>query len=554
MTRRLLVVLAVLLGLGVAAAPSASAHAVLERTTPGDGETLPRAPTEVRLHFNESVTISARSVRVFDSKGHRVDAGLPRHDRDGATVAVSLRRHLSAGTYLVAWRVISADAHPVHGGLQFNVVHPTQVSQATLDALFSSDADRPYEVVGAILRWLAYLAALFAAGGAVFLVYTHHPSATGPGEATGRRLVRIAAGAAIPLTAAALPVQAALATGQGFRSLTQPGVLSDSLADGVGLQIAVVVAGAAALLVLSFRPLVGPRRALAWVAAAACALGFAAAGHSRSTDPVALVMVADVTHLAAGAVWFGGLALLAVVIRRRTAETTTAATDVVARFTDLATIAVVAVSLSGLVLAWREVGTLHALTSTSYGWLVVAKAALAAGIIALGARNHYRLVPALRAGGDDPERTWNRLLRTVRLEAIGLVVVLGVTGVLVNAVPARTLVQGPFTTTVPLVGGPKGSTVNGVVDPTRVGRSDLHVYLLDATGRPVDLAQDVQLQLSLPAKGIGPIARQPFKAAIGHYQLTGPTFTTPGRWHVDVLARTSRFDQARASFDVDIRP
>ncbi|MCU1455124.1 MAG: Copper resistance protein CopC [Acidimicrobiales bacterium] len=547
---RLLSAAVVLFVVMVAWAAPASAHAVLETSTPADGQTLPAPPRQVSIRFNEDVTTSPRSLRVFDSAGRRVDTGTSRHGATPSSVVSDLEPNLAAGTYLVAWRVISADAHPVHGGFQFNVGHATQVSQHTLDALFANDADRPYQVVGALQRWLSYLLALFAAGATAFLLYAQPDAA----ETAIRRLIRWTAALAIPATAAAIPIQAALSTGEGFGALTKPGVLGQSTSDGLGLQTLLVIVGALLLLFATRRPIGVVTRWLGWLGAAAAALGFVASGHSRSTDPTALVLAADAAHLAAAAIWFAGLMLVAVVVRRRTEETTAAATRTLARFSGMATASVALVSTAGVFLAWREVRSLSALTSTTYGWLVLTKVALAAAIIAAGAFNHFRLVPVITGDEPNPLDAWRRLLRTVRIEAAGLVVVLGVTAVLVNAVPARTAAGAGrlYTTTVPLVGGTTKGTVNVVVDPTRVGRSELHVYLLDPTGRPTDLGQDVTIELSLPAQGLGPIARRPFKAGVGHYTLLGPTFTVPGRWRVDIPVRISKFELEHASFDVDI--
>ncbi|HEY4375611.1 MAG TPA: copper resistance protein CopC, partial [Acidimicrobiales bacterium] len=374
-----------------ALAPAASAHAVLQESSPGNGATVQAAPTQVTVRFDEAVTISAGSLRVFDADGHRVDAGLPRHGDHASTVEVDVKDHLAKGTYLVAWRVISADTHPVHGGFEFNYGHPTDVAASTVKALFASTADRPYQVAGAILRWFSYLTALFAAGGMVFLLFAQQDL----GRESTRRLVTWSALAAIPLAAAAIPIQAALATGEGFGSITQHGVFGEAASDGLGIQIVVVGLGALAI-VLAVRRLTGQAQAIVgYLGAAATSLGFVLAGHSRTTDPEWLVVPTDIAHLAAAAVWFAGVVLLVVVVRRRTAETTRDAVTTVVRFSSLATVAVFVVSIAGLVLAWREVGSIHALVSTTYGWLVIAKMGLAALIIWAGAYNHYRLLPAL---------------------------------------------------------------------------------------------------------------------------------------------------------------
>ena len=56
----------------------ASAHAVLEASTPADGSVVPTSPAKVTLQFSEHVTLTIGSLRVFDRNGHRVDQGTRR--------------------------------------------------------------------------------------------------------------------------------------------------------------------------------------------------------------------------------------------------------------------------------------------------------------------------------------------------------------------------------------------------------------------------------------------------------------------------------------------
>jgi copper transport protein len=75
--RRLGLVLA-LAGLvaAVAAAP-ASAHALLEATTPERGVALDAAPRQVVLRFSEPVEIEFGAVRVYDAAGKEVQDAPP---------------------------------------------------------------------------------------------------------------------------------------------------------------------------------------------------------------------------------------------------------------------------------------------------------------------------------------------------------------------------------------------------------------------------------------------------------------------------------------------
>jgi copper transport protein len=523
----------------------ASAHAVLQATSPGDGAHLDAAPTIVSLTFDEPISAPLGAVRVFDQHGERVDNGNVAA-RDN-TVTAGLNPGLGDGAYVVTWRVISADSHSVRGAFTFTVGNATAASAGLVSSLFDQGADRRWEVVGAIFRGFAYAGTLLAAGGAFFLAMIHD-------QASDRhRLARVVGGAAVIGAVgvlAALPIQAALATGLGLTAITKPGVLADVSADGVGLSTLMGLVGLVVLVVATRMN----RRAVAVVGSGLAATSFAFAGHTTTTDPKWLVMTADIVHTATAAAWLGGLVLLALMLRARRAGDgdPAAAGSVVTRFTTMATICVLAVTITGTTIGWIEVRAWRALTSTTYGQLLIAKAALAALIALIGAYNHYRLVPALRRASDKGRNVWHHLLRTVRIEAVGMVVVLGLTAVLVNVTPARNAAGiGTIFSKTEAIGD---DSVNLVVDPNRAGANAIHLYLLDPTGRPAALVDSLTLELSLPSNQLGPITRQPFVAGPGHYQLNGSDLSIPGKWTIVVRAQFSKFEEKTASFDVTVNP
>ena len=73
--RRLLAAAALVAALLLLGAAPASAHAVLEASTPGDGARLDTPPESVRLEFNEPVSADLGGLRVFSADGDRVDVG-----------------------------------------------------------------------------------------------------------------------------------------------------------------------------------------------------------------------------------------------------------------------------------------------------------------------------------------------------------------------------------------------------------------------------------------------------------------------------------------------
>lgn len=103
----------------VVAAPSAAAHTELVRMVPAAGSTLADVPEDIRLVFSEEVQSRFARVAVTAPGGQRVEAGRPQ--AAGGTLTQPLRASAAPGSYTVAYRVISADGHPVSGELAFAV-------------------------------------------------------------------------------------------------------------------------------------------------------------------------------------------------------------------------------------------------------------------------------------------------------------------------------------------------------------------------------------------------------------------------------------------------
>jgi copper transport protein len=97
---RLAIVVALAGLLAAVAAGPASAHALLEATTPERGAALDAAPRQVVLRFSEPVEVEFGAVRVYDAAGKEVQQGTAFHPgKEDSAVAVRLRDELPEGGY-----------------------------------------------------------------------------------------------------------------------------------------------------------------------------------------------------------------------------------------------------------------------------------------------------------------------------------------------------------------------------------------------------------------------------------------------------------------------
>ncbi|WP_378735639.1 copper resistance protein CopC [Nocardia brasiliensis] len=125
MTRRLLTALVAglfLVGFGFAATGTAAAHSAPTASVPDDGATIEAGPARASITFNEDLQPNFPSLTVVGPDGNLWSKGAP--VVDGKTVSVELGELGPVGQYTVAYRVTSADGHPVSGTRHFTLSKP----------------------------------------------------------------------------------------------------------------------------------------------------------------------------------------------------------------------------------------------------------------------------------------------------------------------------------------------------------------------------------------------------------------------------------------------
>ncbi len=312
-------------------------------------------------------------------------------------------------------------------------------------------------------------------------------------------------------------------------------------------------------------------------AVVAAAAGLSAWGHNRSAEPESLALGADALHVAAAAVWVGGLAALAAVLSpgRRArdgavgpgAAAPGAAATTVARFSLVAAVAAVAVVVSGGVLSSTLVDGPADLVDTGFGKALAAKVVLVGVVLALAGLNRWKLVPAFRQEAEESsagsgDGSWARLRRSVLLEGLLVVGVVVATAVLVDLTPPVDAVAGDSA-------GADGQASGGTFDgdqpfgdatvyfnllPGRVGSNEIHITYVDSTGALVDVADSVTLEFAQPEAGVGPVEAETFIVTEGHFTYGGRELSLPGEWEITVVTRTDRFSEERNTFTVPIGP
>ena len=519
--------------------PAALAHAVLLERSPAEGDALARAPREVRLRFNEPVT--PVTARVLNASGAPVTAPGDLRVVDD-TLLLALPPTLAEGAYVVTYRVISADSHPVGGSFVFSV----GAAPAGLDAaaLLANVRGVDWSLPAIAVRTFRLAFLLAAAGGALFLCAQPRQARWTRAD---RRHVSIFAALAVAAFALEIGVAGAQAGELPAGALLVPATwrLGAGSSFGLSALVACIALGVTALAVLA------QWRGLAAVASPTVLAALALTGHAAIAPPAALAAPALALHAMAAAAWFGALPLLAGRVRALPAAEAAA---VVRRFSGMATVGVSLLLACGAVLASLQLGAAVALTQTAYGGRLLAKLAGVALLLAFAAHNRFRLTDALAA---DRPGAGGRLRRAIHMETAVAVVVLGLAASLSQVTPPRARAEAAhhhggdepgFTAAVVQA----GRVAVVAISPGSAGVNSLDVALLNADGTPLE-SPALTVWLSAPSLGIEPAAAVAQRVAPGRYRVARANLPISGAWSIEIDALISDFAKMLVATTVPVR-
>ena len=535
LVRRSLALLSIVVAVVLGSTGVAGAHAELVSTEPASGTVTARPPEAVVLRFSAAVDAVPGGIRLVRGDGSVVTDGPPgRIDGADRTVSLKVPAGLGEDTYVVSWRVISADSHPVRGAFTFQVGDgPSRSVGPLVERLLTDQGGQTGAgVLLAAGRWMSFAGVVLAAGWLLFAAVGL--SVAVPTAAVSRASAFGAFGTVVMLGAQAVGERAAWA------ALVAPSAYLDVFDTRAGtwwVARAVALAGVAGVAGVAGRSgtgvaprFVGPVVALLLVTVTACG------GHAVTGRWVWLGLIATVAHLLALGLWASGLVTLAV--GGGLGLGADGRVGFAHRFSPWALGAVLVLALSGAANGLRQVGTVAGLVDTDYGRLLLVKLAVFAVLLAVAALTRRASQRSDGAG----------LIRPVLAEVALVCLVLAVTVILVNVRPSISERSGPVSATA-VVGE---RTAQVVFDPARTGGTTLHVYLTSPRGA-LDRADAITVTATLPARDIGPLPLEVFPAGPNH--VTGPGVVLPlaGDWTIEVTARYGEFAEVRFRTVVTVR-
>ncbi len=531
---------------------AASAHAYLTKTYPSPSATLDSPPKYVALTFDEAVEPRFAIISVTDKDAHQVtDGSITRSPANPDTLIVPLQPHLPEGWYLVYWRAISIDGHPVQGAFTFAVgPNPGPAPQFVIPHI-AQTATTPQLVAA---RWAVFLTVMTAIGLLALRLAIARPAVRRvPG--TTLRGITVAFAVASTLGLVAIPIYLEESTAvdslHSFFDVNALVPLWRTTAFGRGyvdLLICFALFTAAAWIALwvdrperEYRSIAELLAAIGVVGAAAAVLVVpGASGHAAQTSPRGLAVALDWLHVGSGSIWLGGLIGLLVLWAATPATTRIPVlTVVVPRFSNVAFVSVAVLLASGIWAAILHLPIFSALWTTSYGQVILLKASILALAMLVASVNLLRTKPRLAAAGGDPEPAPSaaRLLRlAISTEAV-LVTGAVLAAALLSSLAPPSKYLGEEGSALAKVGpGPVATTVQQgpytlkvLVKPNKAAAPNDFALQITKNGQPVTGA-DVTVTFTMLDMEMGNQEFQLTETAPGVYSHPAPALVMVGHW------------------------
>lgn len=513
------------------AMPAAHAHPFTLETWPGGGVNGEVGTTQVWVVYSEKVELGFSSLKVYDGAGNQID------NRDtkyytGETSLIVSTPPLDEGIYTVASKVLSGvDGHLVPDTFVFavgDITLESDVGDADIELVYIPEAASRFPgLAGQTILLGAAIAALLIWG-----TQDKRRIRDDIGAVTGAHKGRLSAILGMSLVAVLASNIAMLAVQTVRLDSFTPDALNTHF--GTMWIIRMVVTGA--LLALWFgaerRGMQG-RTLLVLIGLSAILLWTSSQiGHGAATGD-AMPTILDYIHNWVAAVWIGGVAYLCLVL----VPALSAAKDrdrivavMLPRFSAVFTVCLGVVIITGPLLMWSLESDLTLISESVYGRLIMAKLALAAGMIAVGGYVQFSVMRSAGAGA------WRRLRRSLPAEMLMGMVLLGVVALLANGTLPAGEIQSAGETDVEglsLTEFTANTKFRIEIEPYSTGLNGIYVTAAGLDGSPPADQSGIRVKVSNPAKNIAPVPMELQPVGGGEY-AGEVTFGFAGEWIVEV--------------------
>lgn len=506
---------------------AALAHASLTGAVPADGSVVNGPPKTMSLSFSEPVSPLVLRLILPDGQSKTLESFVLR-DR---TLEIAAPGDLSAGTHVLAWRVVSEDGHPVAGSTIFSIGAPSNAPHAAGEAI-----DWPVRTALWLARIAMYAGLFFGIGGLFAVRWLIHDGAA------GLPIIKAALLVGLSGTIVSLGLQGLDALGAPLSSLAGHAVWSAGFATSFGLTLMVLSSAFLLTLVTSSRTTFSGRVA-SLVAIVAGSAAMALSGHASSATPQWLMRPAVFVHVITIAIWIGSLSPLAYALQHGD----DAARQALGQFSRLIPVCVAALTAAGLLLAIVQVQTFEALVSTAYGNMLLAKTALLVVLFLLVAANRWVFTKPAERGEQGAAR---RLARAAIIETMIALAIFAFAATWRFTPPPRALAIAA-TQPVSIHIHADKAMAEIAVTPGRAGPVEVSAIIL-APDFTAITPKEVIFVLSNPQAGIEPMRRKAILQADGVWRAADVVVPIAGQWRLRVDILVSDFELVRLKDTIEL--
>ncbi|WP_242308748.1 copper resistance CopC/CopD family protein [Bacillus cereus group sp. BfR-BA-01331] len=518
---------------------STSAHAYVVKSNPTENETLKKAPSIVKIEFDEDIQVSSfNTLFVRDTSGQRVDLKDAHIDtKNKKSLEAGLKENLKNGLYSIQWKAISADGHPIQGVIPFRI----GLAEAGTDDIKVEEMGYVPQIDMIMERGILYTSFSLFIGVLLFNLILYKGSASQV-QSRSKKIIWISLFGIFISLLFNLPLQAKINADVSWLEAFNPILLKETLQLSVFRYVWITQMALISMLMIVTYFAVKREKLSSfkvWSIPILLFIGLlvmkAFNSHAYGLKFKEIAVVMDFLHLFAASLWMGGLSSIVLLLRKED-DKWTMYWDAIKRFSPWATGAVIVILLTGLFNSTFFIPTIHSLFDTKYGLALLAKILLFVCMGILGIIHYVK----------GRMRAQQRLGATVKVEFIIGIIVFVIVAFMTNVQTPPMPPTGPFTESKQL---DNGYELTLHVSPNKVGQNTFHITLKDENGQPVTDMEQIVLTTQSLDMNMGKGSFKVSAVSPGEYEAEGMYINMTGNWNIQVHGLTKSLD----SFDTDYK-
>lgn len=505
------------------------AHTSLLESRPANGAVMQNSPSVITLTFNEPVRVIR--IQLLDGEGAAVSLK--------ATGVINNKfnyvpeQALADGQYLLSFRVLSNDAHPISGSLGFAIG-----DMAAPEARALTEADPGVLILTRANRTLELVTLLSSVGLVLFPLLFTLPHSL---EKLRRKYLHFTSITGLVTSIIGLGLWGALLAEVSLLDFFSAEVWSLANTTTLSQSTAFITLGLTIVLMSTWYESRLVCNTLGVAGSLISIVGLASSGHAAAST--GLLTPVFMLHTLMAGIWLGALLIL-LPLTQRGPDTTII--QVLRQFSVRATIVVTVLLVCAGILSWHQLGSFSALYNTPYGNWLVLKLLLVMAVLYMAIKHRWTYTPALIGNLKGARLT---LFRSIRIETMLMMLVIAVTTGLASTPPPeqdeiQTILSQQLQAT-------DGTVLDLSMNPAKAGNNTVEM-VFNKAGQPL-IPKEVTLRWLNPEAGIEPLSRQADYQSNGNFTVDDVNLLAEGNWQMKVEALIDNFTLTRFATTVTIK-